>query len=68
MIVRRSRSRRAKIREQPCRSVRIDLRKGEQAAYRAAISRIQPPSRGRLIGLVEVKKKWSFGNGVAQYA
>ena len=40
MIVRRSRSRRAKIREQPCRSVRIDLRKGEQAAYRAAISRI----------------------------
>ena len=39
MIVRRSRSRRAKIREQPCRSVRIDLRKG-QAAYRAAISRI----------------------------
>jgi hypothetical protein len=40
MIVRRPRSRRAKIREQPMPLVRIDLRKGKQAAYREAISRI----------------------------
>src|ERR1700733_12269187 len=40
MIVRRPRSRRAKIREQPMPLVRIDLRKGKQAAYLEAISRI----------------------------
>jgi 4-oxalocrotonate tautomerase len=39
IIVRRPRSRR-KIREQPMPLVRIDLRKGKQAAYREAISRI----------------------------
>ena len=56
--------------------VRIDVRKGKDAAYRQEIGRVAYEAlavglrrEDIFINLIEVKKEnWSFANGIAQYA